>query len=319
MAGKAIRVGSDRASMQRRADPAPTIAVLSTEPTMLEIHCLTSREAFFAPEIDRLRTEWAADDARTAAALDGAAVLDGHCELCAQPTRFALVGGAEPNWRESQGCAPCGLISRVRYAFLLADLPSLRGSGAIYMTEQTTPAYFWLLKAGFDVIGSEYVEDPARRELLSNYIRTMTGGLETRLRHEDVTRLGFPDARFDRLFSFDVLEHVPDHRAALREFARVLKPGGLAIVTVPFDVNAAASLRRASIGAGGAVVHHVEPEYHGDPVADAGCLAFHTFSWDLLGDFRDAGFDTVELVLGRDASGGLRGLQLAIVASKRAR
>jgi SAM-dependent methyltransferase/uncharacterized small protein (DUF1192 family) len=302
--------------MQRPADQAPTIAVLSTEPTMLEIHRLASREAFFAPEIDRLRAEWAADDARTAAALAGATGLEGHCELCAQPTIFSVVGGAEPNWRESQSCAPCGLISRVRFAFLLADLPALRRGGAIYMTEQTTPAYFWLLKAGFDVIGSEYVEDPARREVLSDYIRTMTGGLARTLRHEDVTRLGLPDARFDRLFSFDVLEHVPDHRAALREFARVLKAGGLAIVTVPFDVNAATSLRRASIGTDGTVVHHVEPEYHGDPVADAGCLAFHTFSWDLLDDFRSSGFDTVELVLGRDAGGGLRGLQLAIVASK---
>jgi SAM-dependent methyltransferase len=286
---------------------------------MLEIHRLTSREAFFAPEIDRLRAEWAADDARTAASLDGADALDGDCALCAQPTRFALVGGAEPNWRESQTCAHCGLISRVRFAFQLADLRALRRGGAIYLTEQTTPAYFWLLKAGFDATGSEYVEDPARREMLSDYIRTMTGGLERRLRHEDVTRLGFPDARFDRLFSFDVLEHVPDHRAALREFARVLRPGGLAIVTVPFDVNASASLRRASIGPDGRVVHHVEPEYHGDPVADAGCLAFHTFSWDLLEDFRAAGFDAVELALGRDARGGLRGLQLAIVASRRAR
>lgn len=283
---------------------------------MLEIHRLPSRAAFFAPGIDRLRAEWAADDARTTAALAGASFLDGYCELCAQATRFALVGGAEPNWRESQTCEHCGLISRVRYAYLLADLPALRRGGAIYMTEQTTPAYFWLLKAGFDVVGSEFVEDPARRELLSNYIRTMTGGLEGRLRHEDVTRLGFDDARFDRLFSFDVLEHVPDHRAALREFARVLKPGGRAILTVPFDVNAASSLRRASIGADGAVVHHVEPEYHGDPVADAGCLAFHTFSWDLLDDARDAGFEAVDLVLGRDAGGGLRGMQLAIHATK---
>jgi SAM-dependent methyltransferase len=286
---------------------------------MLEIYRLPSREAFFAPEIDRLRAAWAADDLLTAAALAGAAGLDGRCELCARPTQFRIVGGAAPNWRESQTCAPCGLISRVRFAFLLADLPALRRSGAIYITEQTTPAYFWLLKAGFDVIGSECVEDPARRDLLSDYIRTMTGGLVCTLRHEDVTRLSFPDAHFARLFSFDVLEHVPDHRAALREFARVLKPGGYAIVTVPFDVNAETSLRRASIGSDGSIVHHVEPEYHGDPVADGGCLAFHTFSWDLLDDFLSSGFDTAHLVLGRDAGGGLRGLQLAIVASKRAR
>jgi SAM-dependent methyltransferase len=287
---------------------------------MLEVHRLASRAAFFAPEIDAMRADWSADDTRTAQALSGSTTLEGWCALCARPTKFALAeGGTEPNWRESQSCSPCGLISRVRFAFQLAELDAMRRGGSIYMTEQTTPAYFWLLKAGFDVIGSEYVEDPARREMLSNYISTMTGGLETRLRNEDVTRLSFPYARFDRLFSFDVLEHVPDHCAALREFARVLKPGGLAVVTVPFDVNAATSLLRASIDQGGAVVHHVEPEYHGDPVTDTGCLAFHTFSWSLLDDFRAAGFDTVDLALGRDTEGGLRGMQLAVLASKSAR
>jgi len=73
---------------------------------MLEIHRLATREVFFAPEIDRLRATWAADDTATAAALDGTAVLDGQCALCAQPTPFALVGGADPNWRNERDSNP---------------------------------------------------------------------------------------------------------------------------------------------------------------------------------------------------------------------
>lgn len=42
-----------------------------------------------------------------------------------------------------------------------------------------------------------------------------------------------PDAAFDTLIACDVLEHVPDDRAALRECHRILKAGGIAILTAP--------------------------------------------------------------------------------------
>jgi SAM-dependent methyltransferase len=49
----------------------------------------------------------------------------------------------------------------------------------------------------------------------------------------DALTLPFPDATFDRIICAEVLEHVPDDRAAMAEVARVLKPGGTAAVTVP--------------------------------------------------------------------------------------
>jgi SAM-dependent methyltransferase len=39
--------------------------------------------------------------------------------------------------------------------------------------------------------------------------------------------------RWDCAFLLDVLEHIPDHEAALREIRRALTPGGLLFVTVP--------------------------------------------------------------------------------------
>ena len=43
----------------------------------------------------------------------------------------------------------------------------------------------------------------------------------------------FPDGCFDRVIAAEVLEHIPADQAALHELARVLRPGGVAAVTVP--------------------------------------------------------------------------------------
>jgi SAM-dependent methyltransferase len=49
----------------------------------------------------------------------------------------------------------------------------------------------------------------------------------------DLLRLPFPDNSFDRVIASEVLEHVPDDATAMTELTRVLRPGGLAAVTVP--------------------------------------------------------------------------------------
>jgi SAM-dependent methyltransferase len=49
----------------------------------------------------------------------------------------------------------------------------------------------------------------------------------------DLTALPVPDASVDRVIASEVLEHIPDDGTAIREIARVLKPGGRVAVTVP--------------------------------------------------------------------------------------
>ena len=50
----------------------------------------------------------------------------------------------------------------------------------------------------------------------------------------DGNRLPFANESFDTVLSVEVLEHVPDPNQMVAEFARVLRPGGRALVTVPF-------------------------------------------------------------------------------------
>lgn len=49
----------------------------------------------------------------------------------------------------------------------------------------------------------------------------------------DVADLPFEDGEFDALFAGEILEHVVDPAAALREWKRVVRPGGTLIVTTP--------------------------------------------------------------------------------------
>jgi SAM-dependent methyltransferase len=49
----------------------------------------------------------------------------------------------------------------------------------------------------------------------------------------DTTRLPFADGSFDAIIVAEMLEHIPNDTAALKEIARVLRPGGTVAVTVP--------------------------------------------------------------------------------------
>lgn len=49
----------------------------------------------------------------------------------------------------------------------------------------------------------------------------------------DATALDFPDNTFDAVICSEVMEHLPDYHAALREIRRILKPDGKLCITVP--------------------------------------------------------------------------------------
>ncbi|HEY2551458.1 MAG TPA: methyltransferase domain-containing protein [Streptosporangiaceae bacterium] len=49
----------------------------------------------------------------------------------------------------------------------------------------------------------------------------------------DATAMPFPDASFSRVIAAEVLEHIGADQAAMNEISRVLRPGGVAAVTVP--------------------------------------------------------------------------------------
>jgi ubiquinone/menaquinone biosynthesis C-methylase UbiE len=50
----------------------------------------------------------------------------------------------------------------------------------------------------------------------------------------DITSIPLPDHSVDAVMCTEVLEHIPDPVAAIKEFSRLVKPGGYLLITAPF-------------------------------------------------------------------------------------
>jgi SAM-dependent methyltransferase len=237
--------------------------------------------------------------------------VDGFCYVCQSEQGFVIdteLIRRDNHWRETMTCPGCGLINRWRssihvFEALVQPAPDDR----IYLTEAVTPLFQTLASRQPGCIGSEYIAD-------------LPPGTETRLpaglvRVEDVTRLSFADRSFEAVLSFDVLEHVPDYAQALREFYRVLVPGGQALISVPFTFLDQ-TITRAEIDSAGKIRHLLEPVYHGDPLSERGVLCYHEFGLDFLDKLRGAGFQDAYLLCFTSRKWGYYGPHVMFVGRK---
>lgn len=100
----------------------------------------------------------------------------------------------------------------------------------------------------------EYVMTDLNPPMLDSAKARATGG-KVVTEVQDATALTYPDACFDRLIGAHVLEHLPRPHEVLREWFRVLKPGGVMSIVLPCDPGVAWRLGR-TVGARGKFVRH---------------------------------------------------------------
>lgn len=216
--------------------------------------------------------------------------LRGFCIVCNKQLNFkvdyaygcSINGQQVPNWRESIVCEECRLNNRTRsFVHIFEQLARPGFLTKIYLAEQLSLLYQHLIKKYPFLVGSEYIGNNAAQFVERAGIC---------VQHQDLTLLTYEDNLFDVVMHQDVLEHIPDYSAALREGFRTLKPGGYMFFTAPFVPNSEKNIIRACMLPDGSIEHLLTPEYHGNPLAPEGCLAFYHFGWELLEQMKTIGF-----------------------------
>jgi SAM-dependent methyltransferase len=82
-------------------------------------------------------------------------------------------------------------------------------------------------------VGHSYSELAPRESVGVDLDPTALAGQGRETRVADMRRLPFPAGSFASVISVQSIEHVPDPEAVLAEVARVLAPGGLAVLVTP--------------------------------------------------------------------------------------
>jgi SAM-dependent methyltransferase len=124
-----------------------------------------------------------------------------------------------------------------------------------------------LRELGWSVTGLEY--SAAGAEIAASRDLDVVRG--------DATALPFADATFDLVMSTDVWEHIEDDAAVARETARVLRPGGRALIAVPCGM-------KLWSGHDVALGHHrrYERDQLAAVMAGAGLDVVDIWSWNVL-------------------------------------
>lgn len=163
-----------------------------------------------------------------------------RCELCGTEVRGfkAHGGGAEVlerrrvvggMKREGDRCPVCHGRDRTRLMMraLQEDLGIGAGGTGPWDILHVAPdlgLYLWLKRQpGVRYTGADL--DASRYRHIDNF------------RACDLTAAPFADASFDVVLCSHVLEHVPDDAKAFSEIARILRPGGRALLLVPFALD----------------------------------------------------------------------------------
>lgn len=152
-------------------------------------------------------------------------------------------------WRERVCCPETYFNNRMRATFHLFDIemepyPDLK----IYIPEQLTPIYQYFKNNFPKTVGSEYLGGDIPKG------DSRVDGI----RNEDLCDLSFNNQSFDAVVSLDVFEHIPAYCEAFSECARILRPGGKLMWSVPFLSSSRTNSIRARI-VDGQVKHIITP------------------------------------------------------------
>lgn len=217
----------------------------------------------------------------------------GYCPTCNKAVEFE----ARDAWlRDHYVCMSCGSIPRERAIMVAIEqyAPAWRSQVVHESSPCGRGASIRLANECSQYIGSQYFADAA------------PGSVVNGVRCENLEALSFANESIDLHITQDVMEHLFDPGQAFREIARTLRPGGAHIFTVPIMNKGQPSQRRATLECEGAVIHHADPVYHGNPVSADGALVTMDWGYDITQHIFDACGLFTHVVRLDDLSMGIR-------------
>jgi SAM-dependent methyltransferase len=135
-----------------------------------------------------------------------------HCPICDKRGQFSPYRG-----RQNARCPRCGSLERHRFMW-----PVLAHLGAV------NPSWTVLH------IAPEKCLQQHLADCFKVYITGDLNRLDVDMPGLDLCRMRFADDAIDMVIACHVLEHIERDDEAVREVHRVLRPGGVAILPVPF-------------------------------------------------------------------------------------
>jgi predicted SAM-dependent methyltransferase len=138
-----------------------------------------------------------------------------RCPVCGKSSRRFLKYGLA--LRKDAECGYCGSLERHRFLW-------------VYLTKKTD-LFTDPSKKMLHVAPELCLSKKFQKILGDNYITAdLMKPAKVRM---DITHIEFSDQSFDHIYCSHVLEHVVDDKRAIKEFYRILKPDGWAILLVP--------------------------------------------------------------------------------------
>lgn len=226
------------------------------------------------------------------------AVIPGKCAMCGSKYGFSVSVNANQatNLREALECNGCSRMRRERIVFELVRELCAKGKNKIYLYETGRNLEFVNELSG-KAIGSEYISSECK-----------SGDVVDGVLHEDAHHLSFNDEEFDIAVSRDVFEHINNIKQCIGEMFRILRGGGTAIITIPWNPGTISNHQRAKFDEKNDVVYLDVPAYHWNPVTNKrDSLVFWDYGWEFLELLKEAGFSDAYVLGYRDARKGYMG------------
>ncbi len=142
------------------------------------------------------------------------------CPVCGKSSRRFRPFGVVP--RKDAECAHCGALERHRFLWLYVS--------------RKTDLFDGTPKKMLHVAPELCFESRFKKRLGDNYLTADLFNARAMVKM-DITNIEYPDQSFDVIYCSHVLEHVQDDKKAMREFCRVLKSNGWAILLVPVTAD----------------------------------------------------------------------------------